>query len=200
MTTRPAKKSDLGKRTRGIDFAIMLKKASLTLIPTESGSDEEGNDKTYKPKKTPPVSADESSGISGPDADKIPASKKSKKPEKKKAKVNLKNDSMATHADKTNRRLLSPFPTMIQMSQLRTFKGQHLKLAEAQRRQFGLSHTGLLAQQPTRKSQSGNGHASTVRECLNPYSTKHLTKVLPLVENIGVLPAQRDARSTRTRL
>ncbi|KIM73619.1 hypothetical protein PILCRDRAFT_829014 [Piloderma croceum F 1598] len=88
---------------------------------------------------------------------------------------------MATHADKTNRRLLSPFPTMIQMSQLRTFKGQHLKLAEAQRRQFGLSHTGLLAQQPTRKSQSGNGHASTV-------------------QNIGVLPAQRDARSTRTRL
>ena len=100
MTTRPAKKSDLGKRTRGIDFSIILEKASLTLIPTESGSDEEGNDKTYKPKKTPPVSADESSGISGPDADEIPASKKSKKPEKKKAKVNLKNDSMATQADK----------------------------------------------------------------------------------------------------
>ena len=166
---------------------------SLTLIPTESGSDEEGNNKTYKPKKTPPVSADESSGISGPDANKIPASKKSKKPEKKKAKVNLKNDSMVTQADKKNRWLLSLFATMIQMSQLRTFKGQCLKLAEAQRRQFGLSCTGLLAQQLTRKSQSGNGHASTVHECPNPYSTKHLTKLLPLVENIGVLPTQQDA-------
>jgi hypothetical protein len=140
------------------------------LIPTESGSDEEGNNRVHKPKKTLPVSADESSGISEPDADKIPASKKSKKPEKK-AKVNLKNYSMVTQANKKNRWLLSPILTMIQMSQLRTFKGQHLKLAEAQRRQFGLSCTGLLAQQPTRKSQSGNGHASTVCECPNPYST-----------------------------
>jgi hypothetical protein len=89
---------------------------------------------------------------------------------------------------------------MTQMSQLRTFKSQHRKPVEAQRRQFGLSRTGLLAQQWTRKSQSGNGHASTVRECPNPYSTRHLTEVLPLVENIGVLPAQWDAQSTRTRL
>jgi len=163
------------------------------LIPTESGSDEEGNDKTYKPKKTPPVSTDESIGISEPDANKIPASKKTKKPEKK-AKVNLKNDFMATQADKRNRRLLSLSPIMIQMSQLRMFKGQHdLRPVKAQRKQFGLSHTGLLTQKPTRKSQSGNGHASTVHECSNPYSTRHLTEVLPLVENIGVLPPQRDA-------
>jgi hypothetical protein len=100
MTTQSVKKLDLGKQTRGIDFSIILEKASLMLIPTESGSDEEGNDKMYKPKKTPPVFADESSGISGPDADEIPASKKSKKPEKKKAKVNLKNNSMVTRADK----------------------------------------------------------------------------------------------------
>src|ERR1700733_594461 len=125
MTMWPAKKSDLGKQTQGIDFSIILKKASLMLIPTESGSDEEGNDKTYKPKKILPVSIDESSGISGPDADKIPASKKSKKPEKK-TKINLKNDSMVTQADKKNRRLLSLFWTMIQMSQWRTCKGQHL--------------------------------------------------------------------------
>ena len=153
----------------------------------------------YKPKKTPPVSADECSGISGPDANEIPASKKSKKPEKK-AKVNLKNDSMMTQADKKNRWLLSLSPTMIQMSQLRMFKGQCLKPAKAQRRQFGLSHTGLLTQKPTRKSQSGNGHASTVCECPNPYSTKHLTEVLQLVENISVLPTQWDAQSTRMRL
>jgi hypothetical protein len=176
MTTWPTKKSDLEKWARGINFAIILKKVSLMLILTELGSDEEGNDKTYKPKKKPPVSADESGGISGSDADKIFASKKSKKPEKTKAKVNLKNDSVATQADKKNRRLLSPLTMMIRMSQLRMFKGQHLKPAKAQRRQFGLSCTGLLAQQPTRKSQFGNGRASTVCECPNTYSTKHLTE------------------------
>ena len=32
MTMQPAKKSDVGKQTRGIDFAIILEKASLTLI------------------------------------------------------------------------------------------------------------------------------------------------------------------------
>ena len=91
MMTWPAKKPNLEKHPQGMYQSIAVHNHLLMSIIQNSPDSDDGNNKTYKPQKTPAISEDESSGSAKEDSDvqEVSAPTKTKKPVKKKGKVSF---------------------------------------------------------------------------------------------------------------